>query len=136
MLIAHVIATASVIIASLALSGPRDTFNVYQKSEPQTVKAIYLTAYTAGNKARRAELVDLIKKTELNAMVIDLKDYSGRIFFNTDTKLARDIGAIDERIPDIRSWLSELHAQGIYTIGRIVVFQDPYLAEHRPDIAL
>ena len=136
MIIAHILATMGVIMASLVLSGSRDTFNMYQKPESQTVKAIYLTAYTAGNKTRRAELVDLIKRTELNAMVIDLKDYSGRIFFDTNIKLARDIGAVDVRISDIRSWLSELHKQGIYTVGRIVVFQDPYLAEQRPNIAL
>ena len=80
MIVGHSIATIVITIASLLLIGPRDTFQVRQKPDSQTVKAIYVTAYTAGNKARRSELVDLINKTELNAVVIDLKDYSGRIF--------------------------------------------------------
>ena len=136
MIVGHIIATIVITIASLLLIGPRDTFQVRQKPDSQTVKAIYVTAYTAGNKARRSELVDLINKTELNAVVIDLKDYSGRIFFNTRLPLASDIKSTEVRIPDLRSWLTELRTQGIYTIGRIVVFQDPYLAEQRPDIAL
>ena len=135
-IIGHIIATIVITISSLLFVGSRDTFEVHQKPDSQIVKAIYLTAYTAGNKIRRSELIDLINKTELNAVVIDLKDYSGRIFFDTRLKLASDIKSTEVRIPDLRQWLLELHEQDIYTIGRIVVFQDPYLAKQRPDIAL
>jgi hypothetical protein len=99
-------------------------------------KGIYLTAYIAGMKQRRQELVDLIKQTELNTVVIDIKDYSGQIFFDTNIKLVNEIGAEDIRIPDLAQWLKYLKKEGIYTIARITVFQDPYLAEKRPDIAL
>jgi len=99
-------------------------------------KGIYITAYTAGMKQRRAELVKLIEETELNSIVIDLKDYSGKIFVKTDIPLAKEIEAEEIRIPDISQWLKELKQKGIYTIARITVFQDPYLAEMKPEIAL
>jgi len=99
-------------------------------------KGIYLTGYTAAWKARRQELVDLVNRTEVNSMVIDIKDASGRIFFDTDIALAHEIGSEDGRIPDLKEWLQELKEQGIYTIARIVVFQDPYLARSKPEISL
>ncbi|MBN1779194.1 MAG: putative glycoside hydrolase [Candidatus Buchananbacteria bacterium] len=99
-------------------------------------KGIYLTAYTAGNQARMNELVDLIKATELNTVVIDIKDYTGKIFFAADIPLARKIGSEEIRLPDLKNLLASLKEQGIYTIARITVFQDPYLAESRPNIAL
>jgi len=107
-------------------------------SKPQLIenKGIYLTGYSAGWKERRRNLADLVKKTELNSMVIDIKDSSGRVFFDTDIPLVDEIGAEDIRIPDLAEWLKELKEQGIYTIARIVVFQDPYLARSKPEIAL
>lgn len=99
-------------------------------------KGIYLTAYTAGSPENRKKLVELVNQTELNSMVIDLKDYSGLVFFDTDNPLAEKIGSKDVRIPDLVEWLKKLKKMGIYTIARIVVFQDPYLAKMRPDIAL
>lgn len=125
-----------VIFFSLALAVIQPENQVIKRPEKIEVKGIYLTAYTAGWKERREELVNLVKKTELNSVVIDIKDYSGKIFFNTDIPLADEIESEDIRIPDIKKWIKELKKEGIYTIARIVVFQDPYLAEKRPDIAL
>ena len=121
---------------SFNLSLGEPTYEVLTKTQPPAVKGIYLTAYTAGDKVRRQQLVELINQTELNAVVIDIKDYSGRIFFDTNIVLANQIGAEDVRIPDLKNWLAELKKQGIYTIARITVFQDPYLAQQLPEIAL
>lgn len=107
-----------------------------QKPKLVENKAIYITAYTAGMKQRRAELVDLINKTELNSIVIDIKDYSGLIFFDSQLPIINQIKANDIRIPDLKEWLKYLKKEGIYTIARITVFQDPYLAEKMPSIAL
>jgi len=119
---------------SLPLNSP--AYQILTRPEKIEAKGIYLTAYTAGSLDRRQKLVDLIKTTELNSVVIDIKDYSGRIFFDTNIPLVDKVGAEDVRIPDLADWLKELKSQGIYTIARITVFQDPYLASQRPDIAL
>lgn len=132
----NLLITVPLILFSLGLTLNQPTYEVLVKPQKIENKAIYITAYTAGNKARRAELVDLIQTTELNSIVIDLKDYSGKVFFKTNIPLAKEIGSEEIRIPDLADWLKELKQKGIYTIARIVVFQDPYLASQRPDIAL
>lgn len=124
------------IVTSLFLTQNQSTYTIIHKPELKEVKAIYLTGYTAGWKARRNELIQFVENTELNAVVIDIKDASGRIFFETDLALAEEIGSVQVRIPDLEEWLKELKEKGIYTIARIVVFQDPYLARNMPEIAL
>lgn len=121
---------------SSTLTSDQPAYQILIKPKMIENKGIYLTGYTAGNKFRRAELVDLINQTELNSIVIDIKDYSGKIFFDTQIPLAEEIKSEEIRIPDLADWLKELKKEGIYTIARIVVFQDPYLAEKKPELAL
>jgi len=121
---------------SIAISNTVATPEIIKKPLPRENKGIYLTAYVAGLKDWRAKLIDLVNKTELNTVVIDIKDYSGLIFFDTNLPDVDAISAEDVRIPDLKEWLKYLKEQGIYTIARITVFQDPYLAEKKPEIAL
>jgi len=103
---------------------------------PEPLKAIYMTSWVAGDKKWRSELVKLIDETEINAVVIDIKDYTGRISFAVSNPLLLKYGATENRIPDIESFISELHAKNIYVIGRISVFQDPFMVKARPDLAV
>lgn len=86
---------------------------------PEIVKGIYLTAYTFRQPARLKNLVELVKRTELNAMIIDLKD-SWNIHFDDYLK----------------NKITELHKENIYLIARIVVFQDHQFAKSNPGVAL
>ncbi|HPV70412.1 MAG TPA: putative glycoside hydrolase [Candidatus Magasanikbacteria bacterium] len=114
------------------------TINEDQKQKPpqQTVKAIYLTAYSAGNSKKIDSIIDLIEKTELNAVVIDIKDYSGLVLYDTQVELAKKLGLKDIRIKNLPDLIQKLHEKNIYVIARQTVFQDPVLAEKRPEWAL
>src|SRR3989344_309263 len=103
---------------------------------PDAVKSLYMTSWVAGTPKRRAELARLVDETEANAIVIDVKDYSGRISFDPDNAFLKELGVSNARVPDIREFLAGLHEKGIYTIARITVFQDPFYAEKRPDLAV
>ncbi len=103
---------------------------------PEQVKAIYMTSWVAGEKYLRNRLVKLIDETELNAVVIDIKDCTGKIAFEIQNENLRKYDAFENRIPDIKGFLELLHNKNIYVIGRISVFQDPHLAEKRPDLAV
>ena len=104
---------------------------------PEIVKGIYLTNWTAGSSKRLASLIGLLDRTELNAMVIDIKDYSGYLAYRTGIPLAVSAGAEREiRILRPNAMLKELHDKGIYVIGRITVFQDPLLAAAHPEWAV
>lgn len=102
---------------------------------PEPLKAIYITACTAGSKDLRDKSVSLFDGTELNAIVIDLKDYTGSISYaSTSLQDSREVRGC--RIPDLPDFIAELHARGIYAIGRVTVFQDPFYASRHVDLAV
>ena len=69
--------------------------------------------------------------------MIDLKDDKGRVAFKSSTPLAAEVGAQHIiTVKDINSLVGDLHAKGIYTIARIVVFKDDPLASAKPDLAI
>lgn len=106
------------------------------KHEPIKVKALYITAYSASSQAKVDEIIDLIDKTELNAIVIDVKDYSGYILYDTKIPMANELklkNVLIRRLPEI---LKKLKEHNIYTIARVSSFQDPILAEKKPEWAL
>ncbi len=103
---------------------------------PKIVKAIYLSSWVAGSEKIRDPLIELINKTELNAIVIDIKDSTGRVSFDIPNKEIKELGSIQKRIPNIRKLTNMLHKNNIYIIGRISVFQDPYLTKIKPEWAL
>ncbi|WP_123106166.1 putative glycoside hydrolase [Acidithiobacillus sulfuriphilus] len=104
---------------------------------PFRPKALYLSSYGAGNMHLRESALDLIGKTDLNAVVIDVKSDRGMIAYRTDIPLAAEIGAQKGiTIKHIRRLIDDLHKKGIYAIARIVVFKDNLLALARPDWAV
>ena len=104
---------------------------------PFKPKALYLSSYGAANTRLRESALDIIGKTDLNAIVIDVKSDRGMIAYKTDVPLATEIGAQKMiTIKHIHRLMDDLHQEGIYTIARIVVFKDNVLALARPDLAV
>lgn len=99
------------------------------------IHGLYMTGWTTGSD-RFYELVAYMKASGLNAAVIDVMDDDGYISWETDVPLAQEIGAHEAKIPDIDERLRFLKENGIYTIGRIVVYADPLLGRTRPDMAI
>lgn len=106
------------------------------ENPPKIVKAIYATGWSAGSEKKVKSLIGLIKKSELNAIVIDIKDFSGYVLYDTDLAAPKKYGAVEIRIPKINTTIKRFHDEGIYVIGRLSVFQDQRLALARPDLAL
>lgn len=101
---------------------------------PMPLKGIYMTSWVASQHQWRAQLAEFIDQSELNAVVIDVKDYSGAISFQTgDPQLAP---YEENRVPDMKKWIETLHQKGIYVIARITVFQDPLFAKAHPQMAV
>ncbi len=101
---------------------------------PEPLKAIYMTSCVAGTPSWRNELKKLIETTELNAVVIDIKDYTGIISFPTN--FPQTNGGKGCVVADMREFINELHDAGIYVIGRISVFQDPSYTKLFPELAV
>jgi len=90
---------------------------------PEKVKALYISSWVAGTPSIRSKIVKLIDDTELNAIVIDVKDNTGVITW-------------DERMRDLPEFLDELHKKNIYVIARIAAFQDPAYVKTHPETAV
>lgn len=103
---------------------------------PHPIKAIYLTAWAAGSATAVDRAIALIDSTELNAVVIDIKDYTGMVSYKPDLASVVEYGAYEKRIKRINALLKQFHDAGIYVIARIAVFQDPQLVKARPEFAL
>ncbi|MFM2381482.1 MAG: hypothetical protein RLZZ76_249 [Candidatus Parcubacteria bacterium] len=104
---------------------------------PLPTKTIYMTSCVAGTPSFREKLVTLIDETEINSVIIDIKDYSGTISFPAESPSWK--GAWEEArcgTRDMKEFIATLHAKNIYVIGRITVFQDPFYAAIRPDLAV
>lgn len=104
--------------------------------KPDVVKAIYLTSWSAASPNMVDYALEFARTTEINAVVLDIKDWSGYIFYDTGVPEAEAYGAEKMRIADMRGLLERFHQEGVYMIARIVVFQDPVLAEARPNLAI
>lgn len=103
---------------------------------PEVVRGIYLTGWTAGNPTTLTKSVYYLKQYGLNTMVIDVKDDDGRLSFALPGTWAETMGANDHKIADPAAMLKYLHSQGIYCIGRLVTFCDPYLSHLKPDLGI
>lgn len=102
---------------------------------PDAVRGIYVTGHSAGGQ-RFESLVDLVDKTDLNAMVIDVKDDYGNVTFEFEE--GTELGALgigQPYINDPRAVLELMEEKQIYPIARITVFKDTLLAEKRPDLS-
>ncbi len=109
---------------------------VVKITPPATIKGLYLTAYSAGNPKKIDEIISLIDKTELNAVVIDIKDYSGLVLYGSKLPVVKDLKTADNRLGNVPALIKKLHAKNIYVIARQTVFQDPVLAEEKPQWAI
>ncbi|MCB4755915.1 MAG: putative glycoside hydrolase [Elusimicrobia bacterium] len=107
----------------------------YPNERPSCIKGIHLTSWVTGNSKRRAEFETLLAETELNTVVIDIKEIEGTVFI-PGIKLDNKIDVYEGAIRDIKSYLSYLKERGIFTLARIVVFNDQMLTKNKPEWAV
>lgn len=104
---------------------------------PFEARGLYIPFNVLSRPERIAELIDLVDRTELNAIVVDVKSDRGFLAYRSQVPLAIEMRVGGER----KGWLSLedllklCQDKGIYTIARIVVFKDNPLAHARPEWA-
>ena len=105
------------------------------EEERVKVKGIYVTGAMAGTSGMD-DLIALVDRTELNTMVIDVKNDDGRVVYEMDTPMVSEIGSSKKLVSDMPGLIQKCKEHDIYLIARIVAFKDPFLAENRTDLAL
>jgi hypothetical protein len=115
-------------LAASPSSGPRTL--------PIELRGVHVTIGLASLPGKLDEYLDL-EEDGLTALELDVKDENGEIGFISRAipRLAVSIGAARDYY-DARAAARRVHARGVYLIGRIVVFEDPVLAQARPELAV
>lgn len=116
----------------------KESFEEDIKLEPINVKALYLTFWGANIHSKTIKKVlNIIDNTDINAIVVDVKNANGLTSFRTDFKQANKYGASKHKtIGNIENFIKLMKEKNIYTIARVVVFKDELQASNNPEYAI
>lgn len=108
------------------------------KLESINVKALYLTFWGASNHSKTSKkILQIIKNSEVNTVIVDVKNEHGYTSFFTSFKQANSYGAHKKRTNrNIGKFIQTMKENNVYTIARIVTFKDELQASNNPDYAL
>ncbi|MBS4535034.1 putative glycoside hydrolase [Clostridium sp. D2Q-14] len=120
------------------LSQPSTNWGIYK--EKIKVKGIFVTGSSLSHKDKFNNLIKLTNETEINSMVIDIKDDSGILTYESNIPLAQEIGANEivkiSNKDDFSKIMQDVMSNDVYPIARIVTFKDRVLGFERPDLAI
>ena len=102
---------------------------------PRIIKALHVSGAAAADVPALSELVGIAEATVVNGLVIDLKDETGRIYYDSNIETATRAGAVMNWF-SLSEVLSEAALHDLYVIGRIVAFMDPIAPEAYPSMAV
>lgn len=121
-------------LSSKALIPPKKLIELelLKIDKPSPVRGIYLTAWSAGSKKKRAQVEELVANTTLNTVVIDLRD-TGEMYAKMGIKLADESKATELAIRDPKAVVQEFIKKGIYPVARIACFRDNFVPKKHPE---
>ena len=99
---------------------------------PVIVRALYVNRWASQSKRRMAKLIATADSTEINALVIDMKDEFVLNYHSANPAFEKNAGT-SARIRDVHALLDTLKAHRIFPIARIVVFKDSVTADRHPE---
>jgi hypothetical protein len=100
--------------------------------DTQIVRGLYVNRFAAQSTKRMRQLIQVADETEINALVIDMKDEFGLNYAPTDPSLLRNAGKAGT-VPRLKELLDTLRAHKILAVARIVVFKDSVTARVHPE---
>lgn len=102
---------------------------------PTTIRGLRVSADTARSDEAFAELLAIADDTAVNALVFDSKQEGGVVLYETGVADAHEIGAVNVFF-DPAERIAQAHEHDLYTITRIVTFEDARRAGAFPEEAL
>lgn len=82
------------------------------------------------------KLLDNVKGTNINALVIDAKDIVGILTYKSKDPIIQKYQKYPSIIKDLPKLIQYLHNRNIYVIIRVALFQDMNLVKYRKDLAI
>jgi len=117
----------------VSLGAPSGNFvaGTHLENAPATVRALYVNRWATQSRDKMRKLIAIADETEINGLVLDLKDEFGLNFASKDTSVARNSGR-SGTIPKLKELIDTLHAHGIVVVARQVTFKDSVAARVNP----
>ncbi|MDC0076819.1 putative glycoside hydrolase [Acidimicrobiaceae bacterium] len=98
------------------------------KEKEGGVKGIYLNGYDFTNKDKIQSITNILLKTEVNTVVLDVKTDNGHLLYNSGLPEVSELN--NKRVKYDKDVLLKFKSDfNIYLIGRVVAFQDPTFAK-------
>jgi hypothetical protein len=109
-------------------AGNRTTASVVVPVTYPGLRGARVTAAAWSNEVLRGGIIALIDQGRIDTVVLDLKDETGIVGYDSEVARAHQIGAV---IPhyDLAAAVAMIEDRGARVVGRIAAFQDPILAE-------
>ncbi len=121
--------------APAAAATPETAPVVEQRTLPAEIRGVHVTMALLSLPGKLDEYIGMSDEG-LTTLEVDVKDENGEVAFTSaNAPLARKIGS-SRTYYQPRQVASKVHQAGLYLIGRVVMFEDPYLASKRPDMAI
>src|SRR6478752_6609774 len=124
--------TTHIALACCALMPSVSSARAQQPTGPTVVRALYVNRWAAQSRKKMAKLVAIADSTEINALVIDMKDEFGLNYATKNADFAKNAGTAS-KISNVTALIDTLKAHKILPIARIVVFKDSVTARVHPD---
>jgi hypothetical protein len=102
------------------------------KDTTAIVRALYVNRWRAQSWSAVNHFIRIADSTEINALVIDMKDEFGLNYRTSNPDFAKNAGT-STKIPKLTALLDSLKAHHILPIARMVVFKDSVTARVHPD---
>jgi hypothetical protein len=99
---------------------------------PAIVRGLYVNRFKAQSRKSMQHLIAIADSTEVNALVLDMKDEFGLNFETTDPELVRNQGT-SGHVRGLKALLDTIKAHGIVPVARLVVFKDSVAARVNPE---
>lgn len=119
----------------VAPSGAHEPLPAELTARGRAARGIYVNSFAMRRTSARSLIRDL-RRLNMDALVIDVKDSNGHVAIDTQVPALRAQSPVRRRIRNLGAKLAELKAAGVYTIARVVCFADNQLPRRRPDLAV
>jgi len=123
--------TALLALSSAAAQQPAAARAVAPAPDTAIIRGLYVNRFAAQSPKRMRQFIAIADSTEINALVIDVKDEFGLNFAASDPAVAKNAGRAGV-IPRLTALLDTLRAHRILAVARIVVFKDSVTARVNP----
>ena len=116
-------------MAQASLTGTPEVIALQR--DPRPIRALYVNRFAAQSPTKMRHLIAIADSTEINALVIDIKDEFGLNWHSSDPLLQKNEGT-QSKVRDLQGLVDTLRAHGILPIARMVIFKDSTAARMNP----